>query len=86
MEIETVVTIVLGIIYLLICVAIVILTLLQDSKESGVSALGGEETSIFGSKGSSKETFLAKMTVVFGIIFAVVAVAMTAIIVNLIKG
>lgn len=86
MGIETVVTIVLGIIYLLICVAIVILTLLQDSKESGVSALGGAETSIFGSKGSSKESFLAKMTVVFGIIFAVVAVAMTAIIVNLIKG
>ncbi len=86
MGIETIITIVLGIIYLLICAAIVVLTLLQDSKESGVSALGGAETSIFGGKGSTKESFLARMTVVFGIVFGVVAIAMTAIIVNLIKG
>lgn len=76
----TVLTVILGIIYLLICVGIVVITLLQDSKESGVSALGGAETSIFGSKGSTKEAFLAKATVILGVAFAVIAIALELII------
>jgi len=34
--------VILGIIYLLVCVALVVVTLLQDAKEEGVAALGGQ--------------------------------------------
>ena len=74
----TALKIILGILYLLVCVAIVIITLLQDSnEEGGVSALGGKETSIFNKKNDSKEAFYARITVVLGIIFAVMAIALT---------
>ena len=69
--------IILAIVYVLICVATVIITLLQESKESGVSALGGVETSMFDKKNGSKEVFLAKATVALGIIFAVLALGLT---------
>ena len=72
--------IILGILYLLICVAIVILTLLQDSKEGGVSALGGQENSIFNKNNGSKEAFFARATVALGSLFAVIAVVLTIII------
>ncbi len=72
--------IVLGIVYVLICIAVVVITLLQDSKESGVSALGGAETSIFDKKNGTKEAFLARATVALGAVFAVVAITLTVII------
>ncbi|MBQ7444739.1 MAG: preprotein translocase subunit SecG [Clostridia bacterium] len=71
--------IVLGIVYVLICIALVVLTLLQESKESGVSALGGVETSMFDKKNGTKEAFLARATVALGIIFAIVAIVLTVI-------
>lgn len=72
--------IILGVLYLLVCVAIVVITLLQDSNEDGVSALGGKETSIFNKKNDSKEAFLARITVFLGIIFAIMAIALTIVI------
>ena len=69
--------IVLGILYILVCIATVIVTLLQESKESGVSALGGVETSMFDKKNGTKEAFLARATVALGIIFALFAIALT---------
>ncbi|MBP5313202.1 MAG: preprotein translocase subunit SecG [Clostridia bacterium] len=69
--------IVLGILYILVCIATVIITLLQESKESGVSALGGVETSMFDKKNGTKEAFLARATVALGIIFALFAIALT---------
>ena len=74
--------IILGIIYLLICLALIILVLLQDSKGDGVSALGVQSDSFFNkNKGGSKEVFLGRMTVVLGIAFAVFAIATTIVIV-----
>ena len=75
--------IVLGIIYILVCIALVVLYLLQESKESGVAALGGAETSIFDKKNGTKEAFFARATVALGAFFAVVAVVLTIVIVNL---
>ena len=76
--------IILGVLYILICVALVIITLLQDSKEGGVSALGGQETSIFNKSNDSKEAFLARGTIALGSMFAVIAIVLT-IIISLIK-
>lgn len=72
--------IILGVLYILVCLAVVIITLLQDTKEDGISALGGKEASIFNKKNDSKEAFLARITVILGIIFAVLAIALTIII------
>lgn len=74
--------IILGIIYLAVCVALVVVTLLQESKESGVAALGGQSDSFFSkNKGGTKEAFLTKLTVVLGIAFALVAIALTVVLV-----
>lgn len=74
--------IILGIIYLLICAALVVVTLLQESKENGVSALGVQTDSFFSkNKGGTKEAFLERLTVVLGIAFAVVAIALTVVLV-----
>ena len=74
--------IILGLIYLVVCVALVVITLLQDSKENGVAALGGQSESFFSkNKGGTKEAFLTKLTVVLGVAFALVAVALTVVLV-----
>ena len=73
--------IILGIIYLLICVALVVVTLLQDSNQEGVAALGGQSESFLSkNKGGTKEAFMSKLTILLGIAFAVVAVILTAVI------
>lgn len=76
----TALKVILGILYLLVCIAIIVITLLQDSNEEGVSALGGKESSIFNKKNDSKEAFYARATVVLGIIFAIMAIALTIVI------
>lgn len=74
--------IILGILYLLVCAALVVITLLQDSKENGVSALGVQSDSFFSkNKGGTKEAFLTKLTVVLGVAFALVAIALTIVLV-----
>lgn len=73
--------IILGVVYILLCIAVVILYCLQDAKEGGVSALGGKESSIFNKKNDSKEAFFARCTVAFGALFAVVAIVLTIVIV-----
>ena len=74
--------IILGFIYLLVCAALVVVTLLQESKENGVSALGGQSESFFSkNKGGTREAFLTKLTVVLGVGFAIVAVALTVVLV-----
>ncbi len=76
----TALKIILGILYLLVCLALIIITLLQDTKEEGIAALGGKETSIFNKKNDSKEAFLARITVALGIVFAVMAIVLTIVI------
>ncbi len=72
--------VILGVVYIIVCIALVVITLFQDSKEDGVSALGGQETSIFNKKNDSKDAFLGKVTVALGIVFAVMAIALTVVI------
>ena len=67
--------IIVGIVYLLVCLGLILLVLLQESKSEGVSAITGGADSIFGKgKTNTKEGFYSRMTVVLSIAFAVLAV------------
>lgn len=71
-----------GIVYLIICLALVIIVMLQDSNEGNASAITGQSSeSFYGkNKSSSKKAFLSKLTIVLGVLFAVSAVAFTVVI------
>ncbi|MBO4326819.1 MAG: preprotein translocase subunit SecG [Clostridia bacterium] len=73
---------ILGIIFMLISVALVILILMQRSKEEGLSgAITGQKTESFYSRSGanlSKEKFLMRLTIVLGVAFAVIAIILSA--------
>ena len=71
--------IILTVLFILICVAIVAIVLLQDSKGEGLSSAiagGGGNTSTYWSKnkGRSKEGILSKATIILTILFIVISV------------
>ena len=72
---------ILGIVYLIICVILIVLVAMQESKTEGLSgAITGESTESFFGKskgGMSREKFLVKLTIVLSITFAVVAVVLS---------
>ena len=69
--------IVLGVVYLIVCVALVLLVLLQESKSEGVSAVTGGSDTFFGKgRTNTKEGMLNKLTVVFAIAFGVIAIVL----------
>lgn len=66
------------ILFLLICVAIVVVVLMQDSKSEGLSSAimggaGSSSTYWSKNKGRSKEGILLKVTIVLGVLFGVLA-------------
>lgn len=73
---------VLGIIFMLISVVMVIIILMQRSKEEGLSgAITGQSSESFYSKSGgnlSKEKFLLRLTIVLGVCFAVISVILSA--------
>lgn len=74
--------IILGIFFLVVCLAVIIIILMQRTKEDGLSgAITGQTSESFYSKtkgGMSKEKFLMKLTIVLSVAFAVVAVVLSA--------
>lgn len=74
--------VILGIFFLVICTALVVVVLMQRSKEDGLSgAITGQTAESFYSKskgGLNKEKFLADLTIVLSVAFAVVAVILSA--------
>ena len=59
----------------LICgLAIIVAVLVQSGKSAGFSGLGGGE-SLFGGKPTDMDEALARITVVLGLVFAVINVA-----------
>lgn len=74
--------VILGIFFLVVCAALVVVILMQRTKEGGLSgAITGQSSESFYSKskgGLSKEKFLVQLTVVLGVCFAVVAVVLSA--------
>ncbi len=72
--------IVLGIFYILICLIVVIIVSMQESKSDGLSSvITGEKSESYynKNKGMSKERFLSKLTIVLSVFFAVVAVVLS---------
>lgn len=73
----TILEIALSIIYLLGCIALIVVVLMQDSKSEGIGVITGGTDSLFSQKkGKSKEQVLGQLTVVLGVFFGVVALAL----------
>lgn len=69
---------VLSIVYILVCVAIVIVVLMQESKNQGLSGAiaGGASTYWSKNKGRTKEGMLNKLTIILGIVFIVLSIVL----------
>ena len=67
--------IVLTIIFILICVALVVLVLMQEGKSAGLGTISGAAETYGGkNKGRSMEGRLVKLTKVLAVLFMVIAV------------
>ena len=72
-----VVKIILGIIFLIDCIALTIVVLMQEGKQQGLGAIAGAAETYWGkNKGRSMEGGLVKDTIVMGILFFVLAVVL----------
>ena len=66
--------IILTVIYILICVALVILVLMQEGKTAGLGAISGAAESYWGkNKGRSMEGMLVKVTRILVVLFIVIS-------------
>lgn len=65
---------ILTIIFILVCIALVVLVLMQEGKSAGLGAISGAAESYWGkNKGRSMEANLVKFTKLLAIIFIVLA-------------
>lgn len=66
--------VVITILFILICIALVVLVLMQEGKSAGLGAIGGAAETYWGkNKGRSMEGLLVKMTKILAVLFMVVA-------------
>ena len=57
----------------IVCLALIAAVLLQSGKSAGLSgSIGGGGESMFGGKSTDMDDMLAKVTIVLGILFAVI--------------
>lgn len=67
--------IVLTVFFILICIALVVLVLMQEGKSAGLGSIGGAAETYWGkNKGRSMEGLLVKITKVLAVLFMVGAV------------
>ncbi len=65
---------ILTIIFILVCIALVVLVLMQEGKSAGLGAISGAAESYWGkNKGRSMEANLVKFTKLLAVIFIVLA-------------
>ena len=68
---------VLSIIYILICIVLVVVVLMQEGKQSGLGALSGTSEGYWSkNKGRSAEGRLVKLTTICAVLFIVLAVVL----------
>ena len=71
---------ILTIIYVIVCLVLIVIALMQSSEDDGASStiMGGSQTGNFyeKNKGRTREGKLKRMTVILGIVFAIVTVAL----------
>ena len=67
---------VIGVLFILICVALVVLVLAQEGKSQGLGAIQGTvENTYWGkNKGRSREGMLKKVTVLLSVLFVLISV------------
>lgn len=66
--------IILTVVYILICVALVVLVLMQEGKSAGLGAISGAAETYWGkNKGRSMEGMLVKLTRVLVVLFIVIS-------------
>ena len=72
-----VVKIILGIIFLIDCIALTVVVLMQEGKQQGLGAIAGAaETYWSKNKGRSMEGGLVKATTIMGVLFFVISVVL----------
>ena len=70
----SVIRIILTIVFLIVCIGLICLVLLQEGKSAGLGTIGGAAESYWGkNKGRSMEGTLVKITRVLAILFIVLA-------------
>ena len=69
---------ILTVIYILICIALVVVVLMQEGKSAGLSgAINGIADTYWGkNKGRSVEGLLGKLTIVFAVLFIVISLVL----------
>lgn len=73
----SVIRIILTVVFLIVCVGLVCLVLLQEGKSAGLGTISGAAESYWGkNKGRSMEGTLVKITRVLAILFIVLAVVL----------
>ena len=66
--------IVIQILFILICIVLTVIVLMQEGKSAGLGAISGAAETYWGkNKGSSKDAVLRKITTVLGILFILIA-------------
>ncbi len=69
--------IILTIVFILVCIAITVLVLLQEGKSAGLGAISGAAESYWGkNKGRSMEGMLVKLTKICAVLFMVLAIVL----------
>ena len=64
----------LTIIFIIICIALTVIVLMQEGKQQGLGAIGGMADSYWGkNKGRSMEGMLVKITTVLVVLFMVIS-------------
>ncbi len=72
--------IILCVIFVLICIFLTIVVLMQEGKQTGLGAIGGMADSYWGkNKGRSMEGNLAKLTTAAAVLFVVLALVLNLI-------
>ncbi len=65
---------VLTVIFILVCIALTVLVLMQEGKSAGLGSLSGATETYWGkNKGRSKEGLLVKVTTILAVLFLVLA-------------
>ncbi len=68
---------ILTIIFIIVCIAITILVLLQEGKSQGLGAISGAAETYWGkNKGRSMEGMLVKLTKICAVLFIVLAIVL----------
>lgn len=66
--------VVITIVFILVCIALTVLVLMQEGKSAGLGSISGAAETYWGkNKGRSMEGFLVKLTKVLAVLFMVIA-------------